>query len=100
MEIIADLQTKKGVVYIHFIKGGALNDVCTWSPDYSTKEKVEVLKELQEYLKAEIQSDDKSAVSDLRVKVSDILGKYLDIPMPEKRAIALVDELVGLLSAG
>jgi hypothetical protein len=39
-------------------------------------------------------------ISDLHVKVSDVLGKYLkDVPLPEEQAIALVDELVNLLAA-
>jgi hypothetical protein len=38
-------------------------------------------------------------VSELKIKISDILGKYLkNTPMNENKAIALVDELAELIS--
>lgn len=38
-------------------------------------------------------------MSELKVKINDVLGKYLkDTPMPEKQAIALVEELDTLLA--
>ena len=37
--------------------------------------------------------------SELKVKISDVLGRYLkDVPMAQDRAIALVDDLADLLS--
>jgi hypothetical protein len=60
MEIIATLQVvRKGEVHIHFHPGGLPNDVRAWSVDLSGEEIVEVLKALQEYLKAEIEKEEK-----------------------------------------
>lgn len=55
MEIISTLQiVRKGEVHIHFHKGGQKGDVNVWSSDLSREEIIEVLKELQEYIKQEV----------------------------------------------